>query len=58
MKHFAFPIESSRRSLIPAHAGIQKERESADIPVFVNWVPAFAGTSGCESRVDLDKDLR
>jgi hypothetical protein len=30
-------------------SGIQKER--AGIPVFVNWVPAFAGTSGKDIRL-------
>jgi hypothetical protein len=38
------PIELTFSPLIPAQAGIQ--RESAEVPVYVEWVPAFAGTSG------------
>jgi hypothetical protein len=39
--------------LIPAQARIQKER--ADFPVCVSWVPALAGTSGRVQRVKLDE---
>jgi len=34
------PIDLTRSPLIPAQAGIRTE--SADIPVYVNCVPAFA----------------